>query len=75
MIFCTFGKESPFFTIMRLIALVIQGRLLFEPILSNKELSITKMAIAERNLDVFDCHNIDFGNRKRCFWQSKTKFC
>ena len=29
--------------------------------LPNKEFSIAKMAIAERN-DFFDCHNIDFGN-------------
>ena len=32
--------------------------------LSNKEFSIVKMAIADRKLDVFDCHNVDFGNRK-----------
>ena len=35
--------------------------------LPNKEFSIAQLAIAERNLDVFDCNNIDFDNRKRCF--------
>ena len=35
--------------------------------LPNKEFSIAKTAIAERKLDVLDCHNIDFGNRKRKF--------
>ena len=35
--------------------------------LPNKEFFIAKMTIADRKLDVFDCHNIDFGNRKRCF--------
>ena len=39
------------------------------PILPNKEFSIAKMAIIERKLDVFDCHNIDFGNQKRRFRQ------
>ena len=28
--------------------------------LPNKKFSIAKMAIAERKLDVFDCHKIDF---------------
>ena len=43
--------------------------------LPNKEFSIDKMAITEHKLDDFDCHNIDFGNRKPCFWQSNTKIC
>ena len=33
--------------------------------LPNKAFSIAKTAIDELKLDVFDCHYIDFGNRKR----------
>ena len=29
---------------------------------------IAKMTITKCKLGVFDCHSIDFGNRKRSFW-------
>ena len=43
--------------------------------LPNKEFSIAKLAIAEHKLNIFDCHNIDFGNRIHCFWLPKMKNC
>ena len=33
--------------------------------LPNKKFSIAKMAMAERKVDIFDFHNIDFGNQKQ----------
>ena len=35
------------------------------------ELFFFLLPIAQRKLDIFDCHNIDFGNQKHCFWKSK----
>ena len=43
--------------------------------LPNKAFSIAKATIVERKIDIFDCHYVDFGNRKRSFLQSETKTC
>ena len=40
-----------------------------------KSFPLPKWQFVERKLEVFDCHNIDFDNRKTCFWQSQTKIC